>query len=274
MSGAAPDPPSIPSVLPTPAQGRSAVWIDGPWVDLLVGCGGWSLPLLLVSYLLVDRDVSRWSTVFYALALACNYPHYMATIYRAYGRDDRGRHRLFTHYLTAALVVIGVAAHIRFALVPWLFTAYVMWSPWHYTGQNFGLLMMFLRRAGLDVSRAERQGLHLAFVASFVMLLAAFNQGPSHDPLVLSIGLPAIARAGNRGRRRRCVRDRRRTGAGLARPARAAWRADRAAHALLDAGAVVRRADAPSAGPRRWPRRKPATAPGCSRSCTRRSTSG
>ncbi len=167
------------------------VWISRPWLDLLVGCGGWSLPLLAVSYALVDRDVPRWSAVFYGLALVCNYPHYMATIYRAYGRDDRGAYRLYTHWLTAGLVALGVAAHGWFPLVPWLFTAYVMWSPWHYTGQNFGVLMMFLRRAGVDVSAEERRRLHLAFLASFVMLLAAFNAGPSADPLVLSLGLPS-----------------------------------------------------------------------------------
>jgi tetratricopeptide (TPR) repeat protein len=65
-----------------------------------------------------------------------------------------------------------------------------MWSPWHYTGQNFGLLMMFVRRAGIDVSADERRRLHIAFVASYVMLLAALNDGPSQDPLVLSLGLP------------------------------------------------------------------------------------
>ena len=169
--------------------GRS-IWIDGPWIDLLIGCGGWSLPLLLVSYRLVERDVPRWSAVFYTLAIVCNYPHYMATIYRAYGGGDRGAHRLYTHYLTAGLLLLGVVAHINLALVPWLFTAYVMWSPWHYTGQNFGLLMMFLRRAGVDVRPAERRALRVAFGASFVMLLAAFNLGTSHDSLVLSLGLP------------------------------------------------------------------------------------
>ena len=181
----------MPASRPMPAT--PAIWIDRPWIDLLIGCGGWSIPLLLVAYTLIERDIPRWSALFYGLALVCNYPHYMATVYRAYGRDDRGSHRLYTHYLTAALVAIGLAAHARVALVPWLFTAYVMWSPWHYSGQNFGLSMMFLRRAGLDVSPDERQRLHLGFIASYVMLLAAFNEGASPDPLVLSIGLPTVA---------------------------------------------------------------------------------
>jgi len=175
------------------APASRPVWIGRPWIDLLIGCGGWSLPLLALSYAVVDGDVPRWSAVFYGLALVCNYPHYMATIYRAYGRDDRGAHRLYTHWLTAGLLALGVAAHAWFPLVPWLFTAYVMWSPWHYTGQNFGVLMMFLRRAGVDVSAEERRRLHLAFLASFVMLLAAFNTGASADPLVLSLGLPPIS---------------------------------------------------------------------------------
>ena len=175
------------------APATRPAWIGRPWIDLLIGCGGWSLPLLALSYAVVDADVPRWSAVFYGLALICNYPHYMATIYRAYGRDDRGAHRLYTHWLTAGLLALGVAAHAWFPLVPWLFTAYVMWSPWHYTGQNFGVLMMFLRRAGVDVSAEERRRLHLAFLASFVMLLAAFNTGASGDPLVLSLGLPPIS---------------------------------------------------------------------------------
>ena len=69
------------------------------------------------------------------------------------------------------------------------------WSPWHYTGQNFGLSMMFLRRGGVDVTPRDRQWLHVAFVASYVMLLAAFNEGASQDPLTLSAGLPvAVSR--------------------------------------------------------------------------------
>src|SRR5690349_2271652 len=187
-----------------PPQARR-LWIDRPWVDLLIGCGGWSAPLLIVSYLLLDKDAQRWASVFYGLALVCNYPHYMATVHRAYARgEDRAQYRLFTYYLTGLLLIIAAAAHVRPVLLPWLFTIYVMWSPWHYTGQNFGLTMMFLRRAGANVTPLERRWLRISFVASYVMLLAAFNTGGSpgpgpglgQDPLVLSLGIPhAIALA-------------------------------------------------------------------------------
>ena len=49
---------------------------------------------------------------------------------------------------------------------------------------------MFLKRAGLEITPIERRCLRAAFVASYVMLLAAFNEGASSDPLVLSLALP------------------------------------------------------------------------------------
>lgn len=166
-------------------------WIAGPWLDLVIGCGGWSLPLLAVAYTLSGEAARAWSGAFYTLALVCNYPHYMATVYRAYGQPaDRAAHRLYTVWGTLLLIGLGVAAHVNAALLPWLFTAYVMWSPWHYSGQNYGLLMMFVKRAGLDVTPGERRQLRAAFVASYLLLLAVFNEGASSDPLVLSLGLP------------------------------------------------------------------------------------
>jgi tetratricopeptide (TPR) repeat protein len=179
-----------------PGGGSRTLWVDRPWTDLLIGCGGWSAPLLLLAYGLAGSDARRWSALFYGLALVCNYPHYMATIHRAYARpEDRARYRLFTHYVTGLLLLLAVAALFSPLLLSIVFTTYVMWSPWHYTGQNFGLAMMFLRRGGVAVAPRDRLYLRTAFIASFVMLLAAFNQGASSDPLVLSLGLPdAIAR--------------------------------------------------------------------------------
>ena len=97
---------------------------------------------------------------------------------------------------TLGLIALGALAHVQVWLIPFLFTIYVFWSPWHYTGQNYGLLLMFARRGGLDVTDTTRRSLRIAFVASYVMLLAAFNEGAASDPLVLSLGLPsAITRS-------------------------------------------------------------------------------
>src|SRR5262249_57818031 len=82
------------------AERWSRIWLYKPAIDLTIGCAGWSAPLLLLLYFTADYGVTI-SMVFYGLALLFNYPHYMATIYRAYRtREDLSRYRIFTIHLT------------------------------------------------------------------------------------------------------------------------------------------------------------------------------
>ncbi len=176
----------------SPSKPAAGPWIYSPWLDLLVGCGAWSAPLLAIAAWVPATHKHEWGMAFYVLALVFNYPHFMATIYRAYHtREDFTRYKFFTLHVTLLLAVTGILLHASPRIFPWVFTLYICWSPWHYTGQNFGLLMMFARRAGAQVTPGERQWLHAAFWASYLMLLASFETGGSNDPLILSLGLPA-----------------------------------------------------------------------------------
>jgi tetratricopeptide (TPR) repeat protein len=167
-------------------------WIYGPWLDLIVGCGAWSAPLLAAAFWLTQTHTHVWVVAFYGLALAFNYPHFMATVYRAYHtRADFEKYKIFTLHITLLLVLTGVLLHASYRLFPWIFTLYICWSPWHYSGQNYGLLMMFARRSGAEVTPGERRSIRAAFVASYLMLLASFETGGSSDPVILSLGLAA-----------------------------------------------------------------------------------
>lgn len=141
----------------------------------------------------MEIDARGWAVGFYALALVFNYPHYMATVYRAYHtRTEFARYRIFTVHLTVLLALVAIASHAWSAIVPWIFTLYVTWSPWHYTGQNFGLLMMYARRNGAAPTSGERRALYVSFLASYLLLFIGFHTGPSNDPLILSLGIPAL----------------------------------------------------------------------------------
>jgi tetratricopeptide (TPR) repeat protein len=168
-------------------------WIYNPWLDLIVGCGAWSAPLLLVSYFSLSSSTRIWSVAFYGLALFFNYPHYMATIYRAYHRaEDFAKYRVFTVHITALLVLTLLLSHFWWYLLPWIFTIYLTWSPWHYSGQNFGLFMLFARRAGANPDKRTRGALYGAFVVSYLVLFLGFHTGRANDPLFLSLGIPAV----------------------------------------------------------------------------------
>ncbi len=185
--------PAEPAPPPSSTSPSSRVWIYSPSIDLLVGCGAWSAPLLLVSASVAGSKAPQWSFAFYLLALLFNYPHFMATAYRAYrSYDELTRYRFYTIHVALLLACAGLLAHLWYPLLPWIFTLYICWSPWHYTGQNFGLAMMFARRAELAPTENERRALHLSFIASYVMLMLSFHTGPSSDPMIISLGLPAL----------------------------------------------------------------------------------
>lgn len=133
-----------------------------------------------------------WEVGFYLLAILFNYPHFMATIYRAYHtREEFEKYKIVTLHVTVLMLLTGVLLHAFHGLLPWVFTLYICWSPWHYTGQNYGLLMMFVRRGGAAMTSNDRRWIRAAFMAAYLMLLASFETGPSADPLILSFGVPA-----------------------------------------------------------------------------------
>lgn len=168
-------------------------WLYNPLLDLIVGCGAWSIPLLLLSYSAAASSRRGWSLAFYALALVFNYPHYMATIYRAYHRaEDFQKYRFFTVYTTAVILLTALVSHFWLGMLPWLMTLYMTWSPWHYSGQNYGLFMMFARRAGAGLSKAEHHALYGAFITSYLVLFLSFHTGASSDPLFISLGVPSF----------------------------------------------------------------------------------
>ncbi len=115
----------------------------------------------------------------------------MATLYRAYGlKRDVNRYKIFSIYITAIIAVSGIAAHLSPNIVPILFTIYLVWSPWHYTGQNFGIAMMMLRRGQASPSRKQRNALYLSYIGSYLVWLVELDSEKSQDAMTLTIGLP------------------------------------------------------------------------------------
>ena len=163
----------------------------GPTLDLLVGCGAWSLPLLAVTFFLQRDNAVAVSFTFYLLAVFCNNPHYMATIYRAYHTpSDFRKYRFFTVYVTVLLLLTVGLVHFVPTLFPWAVTVYLTWSPWHYTGQNFGIAQLFIRRSRAPVDSAARSFLFGSYAASFAVWFLTLHSTMEGDPNFLSLRIP------------------------------------------------------------------------------------
>lgn len=152
-------------------------WLYGPLPDLLLGCGLAYAAFFLV--LACAGDAVRRVVPYELaplLALATGAPHYGATLLRVYERrEDRQAYRVFTVYLTVlvwALFVASLASPLAGSVV---LTVYLTWSPWHYTGQNYGIGVLFLRRRGVPLPPLAKRLLHASFTLSFLLTALAIH---------------------------------------------------------------------------------------------------
>ena len=144
--------------------------------------------MLALAFFLQRSNATAVAFAFYLLAIFCNNPHYMATVYRAYHTSaDFRKYRFFTVYVTVLLLLTVVLVHFVPALFPWAVTIYLTWSPWHYTGQNFGIAQLFIRRSGAPADQATRSLLYGSYVASFVVWVLTLHSTMEGDPNFLSL---------------------------------------------------------------------------------------
>ncbi len=175
----------------TAASVERRTWLFGPLPDLLFGCG-LVYPLLVGVVALVgfSREVvAGWVPL---LILGTSVPHYGATLLRVYATTDA--RRTYSGYGLAFGLLVWGAFALSLATADvgrWFITLYLTWSPWHYTAQNFGLSLMFLRRGGVPVGASLRRLIKLSYVLSFVVVFAGihgvtFSNGS--DPLYTGQG--------------------------------------------------------------------------------------
>ena len=157
-------------------------WLYGPPVDLLLGAGvGYLVSVPLLLWLAGPAQLDGWPVVVGALfALLISGPHYGATILRVYQRrEDRRRYAFFSVWMTLALCGLFVVGLHDVLVGSLLVTAYATWSPWHFSGQNYGLALMFLRRRGVVVEPLAKRLLYASFVLSFALTLLILHSETS-----------------------------------------------------------------------------------------------
>ena len=161
----------------TPAPAASdRRWLFGPWVDLLLGCGlGYALWISLVPWLGLDAPSLAAAGLVVSVLLAG--PHYGATLLRVYGsRSDFRKYRFFTVGWSALVWIAFVVGLHDLWVGSFLITLYFTWSPWHYTGQNYGVAVMFLRRRGVPLPPLVKRALYASFALSFLLAFASMHR--------------------------------------------------------------------------------------------------
>jgi tetratricopeptide (TPR) repeat protein len=152
-----------------PTQNR---WLFGPVSDLLLGCGGLYLLAFLVIAAIGPQTAQVLPEGLIPLALIfAAVPHYGATLLRVYEHSaDRRTYAIFAVWASALVWGLFVWGVYDLLVGSLLLTLYLSWSPWHYSGQNYGIGLMMLGRGGVQVTPRAKRLLYASFLLSFLLV--------------------------------------------------------------------------------------------------------
>lgn len=152
-------------------------WLFGPVPDIVLGCGvGY-----IAFFALLVLGGEEFRTIFPVALLPLwsvffGTPHYGATLLRVYEqRSERRTYAFFTVWVTLVLAALYVGGLYSAALGSVLLSIYLTWSPWHYTGQNYGVSLLFLRRRGVEVTPQTKRWIYASFVLSYGLTFLAIH---------------------------------------------------------------------------------------------------
>jgi tetratricopeptide (TPR) repeat protein len=159
------------------APSAQTPWLHGRASDLLLGAGLIYVPVFAALALAGNAiQAALPFTLMPLLMVAINGPHVGATLLRVYEREeDRRRYRLFAVHATVLIAALFAAGLYVPLLGSLLITLYLSVVPWHFTGQNYGIALIFLRRRGVPIAREHKALLYFSFVATYAMTLIALQ---------------------------------------------------------------------------------------------------
>lgn len=171
----------------TASSGKSR-WLFGPIPDLLFGCGLLYLGMFAVFALFGEQiRASQPQFLFPLMVILFSMPHYGGTLLRVYEqRADRRQYVIFSVYMTIAIAAWFVVSLYNQLSALWMVAIYLTWSPWHYTGQNYGLAVMFLRRSGAEYPAGAKRLLYGSFIFSYLLTFLVMHEATAGGETLLS----------------------------------------------------------------------------------------
>lgn len=114
-----------------------------------------------------------------------SWPHFSATAWRLYGSREHVRAYPLTAWLAPALALLAGAACFVYpvSFAPFFIKLFVLWSPWHFSLQAFGITLIYARRAGVAVPSGAKRALACFFVSSFLVQYSEAENALSHSYL-------------------------------------------------------------------------------------------
>lgn len=109
----------------------------------------------------------------FIFGLLINQPHYSATYYRVYrSAEEARRYPVVAFWMPLVLGLIGIACFFSpTGLAPWFCKAYFLTVAYHYSGQSYGVALIFAHKAGIAVTRLLKLCVGLPIYSSGLLFL-------------------------------------------------------------------------------------------------------
>lgn len=167
-----------------------------PVIDALFIGGASILIYVLVRLLTSGERTDRVIALGTTLVWFVNWPHFAATTERLYSKRTNIAQYPMTSLLSPLLVLTGVIASALSpeGIAPWFCKVFLLWSPYHFTGQTFGVSQLYAKRTGRPFSTIGRWVCLVFLYGTFLHPLAytdSFADGTYYYGVhVPSLGVP------------------------------------------------------------------------------------
>jgi hypothetical protein len=127
------------------------------------------------------------------LVWVCNYPHFASTNYRLYHSKASIAQYPLTSVVTPIVVTWAVVGCYLSpdAIAPMFIKLYLLWSPYHFSGQTLGITMVYARRAGFVIDGWLRRSL-TAFIFLTFAVQNAWAEVGRHVNAFYGVNYPTL----------------------------------------------------------------------------------
>lgn len=182
-------PVETPATMPKPSA--RSFFVNAP-VDF-AAIGGLSIVVLLFYRFFPAANTTDRLVGAGIATVLVNWPHFAATSVRLYGSRATLSQYPATALLAPLLCAAGVAASLASPLLfaPVFIKVFLLWSPFHYSGQTIGITMLYARRHGFRIGALTRLAL-TGFVYLTFISQTAYSEVVPTGQLYSGIRVPSF----------------------------------------------------------------------------------
>lgn len=136
---------------------KSIYFFNAP-VDIFFAGGSSFLLFFLFMIFYTDARTPEVITAAVMLSWVINWPHFSMSTYRLYQNKANVQQYPITAYVIPLIVIGGTILAFAYPtmVAPYFVKLFMLWSPYHFSGQTIGITLIYAMRSGIRFNKWER----------------------------------------------------------------------------------------------------------------------